>query len=134
MKGMVLFMMGMVFAGTAFAQDEAPAVKNMPPSVVKTFPECGDTAVDAAATTQIRVTFSKDMMDGSWSYVKISDDTFPQVTGAPKYLDDKSTCVVDVKLEPKKTYVIWFNSKSSGNFKDTDGRPAVPYLLVFQTR
>jgi hypothetical protein len=48
--------------------------------------------------------------------------------------DDKKTCVVEVKLQPKKTYVIWLNSQKFGNFKDADGRSAVPYLLVFQTK
>jgi hypothetical protein len=42
--------------------------------------------------------------------------------------------VIDVKLEPKKTYVIWINTQKFVNFKDTDGNAAVPYLLVFQTR
>jgi RNA polymerase sigma-70 factor (ECF subfamily) len=90
--------------------------------------------VDAAATTQIRVTFSKEMMDGTWSWAEISKASFPQIIGKPKYLDDRKTCVIDVKLEPKKTYVIWINTQTLGNFKDTDGNSAVPYLLVFQTR
>ena len=45
----------------------------------------------------------------------------------------KRTCVLPVKLEPGKTYAIWLNSQKFGNFKDTDGRSAVPYLLVFRT-
>lgn len=39
-----------------------------------------------------------------------------------------------VKLEPDKTYAYWLNSENFKNFKDTEGRPAVPYLLVFHTR
>ena len=35
---------------------------------------------------------------------------------------------------PGKTYAIWLNSQKFRNFKDTAGRPAVPYLLVFRTR
>ena len=54
--------------------------------------------------------------------------------GKPKYLADKRTCVLPVKLEPGKTYAIWVNSEKFGNFKDTEGRPAVPYLLVFRTK
>jgi hypothetical protein len=119
-------------AGTAFAQEAS--VKSLPPSVVKTVPQCGATSVDVEATTQIIVTYSKEMMDGSWSWTQLSNETFPQIAGKPKYLEDKRTCVIDVKLEPNKTYVIWLNSKNSGNFKDTDGNSAVPYLLVFATR
>jgi hypothetical protein len=64
----------------------------------------------------------------------MSNDSFPQMVGKPKYLGDKKTCVIDVKLEPKKTYVIWLNSQKFGGFKDTDGNSSVPYLLVFQTK
>ena len=39
-----------------------------------------------------------------------------------------------VALEPGKTYAIWINSEKFNNFKDTDGRSAVPYLLVFRTK
>jgi hypothetical protein len=39
-----------------------------------------------------------------------------------------------VKLEPGKTYVLWFNRGQFNSFRDTDNNPAVPYLLVFQTK
>ena len=35
---------------------------------------------------------------------------------------------------PGKTYAIRVHGEKFGNFKDADGRPAVPYLLVFKTR
>jgi hypothetical protein len=128
----VLVCLVWVTAGLVWGQEAS--VKSLPPSVVKTVPESGDKTVDAAATTQIKVTFSKEMMDGSWSWAQKSKETFPQILGKPKYLDDKKTCVIDVKLEPKKTYVIWINTQKFGDFKDADGNPAVPYLLVFQTK
>jgi len=108
------------------------SVATMPPVVVSTVPRSGDKAVDPSIT-ELRVTFSKDMMDGNWSWTQISDETFPPTTGKPRYLDDKRTCVLPVKLEPGKTYVTWLNSAKYGNFKDADGRSAVPYLLVFET-
>ena len=42
--------------------------------------------------------------------------------------------VLPVRLEPGKTYAIWVNSEKFGNFKDADGRSAVPYLPVFRTK
>lgn len=118
------------------AQDSSakPSVKTLPPVVVRTLPQSGDTAIDAAKVKEIRVTFSKDMTDKSWSWSQISDDTFPQMTGEIRYQQNKRTCVAPVKLEPGRTYVIWLNSQKYGNFKDADGRPAVPYLLVFETK
>jgi len=116
------------------AWGQGVSMKSMPPSVVKTVPESGATIVDAATTTQIKVTFSKEMMDGTWSWSQISKDSFPEIIGKPKYLEDKKTCVIDVKLEPGKTYAIWVNTQKFVNFKDADGNSAVPYLLVFQTK
>ncbi len=113
-------------------QDQ-PSVKSLPPVVVKTVPQSGNTQVDAAKTREIRVTFSKDMADKSWSWTQISKESFPPIEN-PRYDKDKRTCVADVKLEPGKTYVVWLNSERFHNFKDADGHPAVPYLLVFETK
>jgi len=123
-----------VAAVAAGAEEEHVTVKSMPPSVVKTIPQAGDTAVDPA-TKEIRVTFSKDMLtDRMWAVVQTSKTTFPTIDGKIHYLDDKRTCVIPVKLEPGKTYVLWFNRGQFNSFRDTDNNPAVPYLLVFQTK
>ncbi len=113
---------------------EAPSVKTLPPVVVKTMPQSGDTQVDAAKVKEIHVTFSKDMEDRSWSWTQISGITFPTITGKIHYGKDKRTCTAPVELEPGHTYVIWLNSQKFGNFKDADGRSAVPYLLAFETK
>lgn len=52
----------------------------------------------------------------------------------PRYDTGHKTCVMKVKLEPNKTYAYWLNSAKFQNFKDKQGHPAVPYLLVFQTK
>jgi RNA polymerase sigma-70 factor (ECF subfamily) len=104
-----------------------------PPVVVRTVPEAGADDVDPQLT-EIKVTFSKDMADGSWSWTTYGKDNFPKTDGKPKYLADKRTCVLPVKLEPGKTYALLLNSETFRNFKDEDGRPAVPYLLVFRTK
>jgi hypothetical protein len=120
------------------AQNRAPAgpltVKSMPPSVVKTVPQSGDTAVDPGLT-EIKVTFSKDMKtDRMWSFCQMSDETFPQSGGQVHYLADKRTCVMPVKLEPGKTYVVWCNRGQFNAFRDAGNLPAVSYLLVFETK
>jgi len=107
-------------------------LESVPPVVVKTVPEAGAAGVDPTLT-EIKVTFSKDMKAGAWSWVTLSKKSFPKVDGEPKYLADKRTCVLPVKLDPGKTYAIRVNSEKLGNFKDTDGRSALPYLLVFKT-
>jgi RNA polymerase sigma-70 factor (ECF subfamily) len=109
------------------------SLESVPPVVVKTIPEAGVNTVDPKLA-EIKVTFSKEMADGSWSWSTASKESFPKLDGKPKYLADKRTCVLPVALEPETTYAIWLNSEKFGNFKDIDGRSAVPYLLVFKTK
>jgi hypothetical protein len=125
-----------VAALTGSVSAQEVTVESMPPSVVKTVPACGDTMV-SAATKQIKVTFSKDMMTKQmWSWCMQSRDTFPEITNQKgiKYLQDKRTCILPVKLKPGKTYAIWINTQKNNAFRDTKGNPAVPYLLVFKTK
>jgi hypothetical protein len=103
------------------------------PVVIKSVPEAGSAAVDPS-TTEIRVTFSKEMQPGAWSWGMIDKGTYPGTSESPKYLDDKRTCVLPVKLQPGKTYAVWINTEKLQNFKDVKGQIAVPYLLVFKTR
>jgi RNA polymerase sigma-70 factor (ECF subfamily) len=119
-------------AGAAWFVEDV-TVQTAPPVVVETFPRAGSADVDAGVG-EIRVTFSKEMLDMTWSWSQLSDATFPKTTGKPRYDNDRRTCVLPVKLEPGKTYAIWLNSEKFGNFKDADGRKAVPYLLVFRTK
>ena len=76
--------------------------------------------------------FSKPMQDGSWSWT--GSDYMPETVGKPRYLSDGRTCVLTVKLEPGRTYLIGINSPSHRNFKDREGRPAMTYLLAFETK
>jgi len=102
--------------------------------VVRTVPESGVTNVDPAVA-EIRVTFSKEMMtEQMWSFCQVSKATFPELAGEIHYLEDKRTCVMPVKLEPGRTYVIWVNRGQFENFRDIQNNPSVPYLIVFETR
>ena len=131
----MLVLMAVLVAGVAGAQDQATiTVKTMPPSVVKTVPKAGDTEVDPSLK-EITVTFSKEMMTKEmWSWCYQSPETFPEIDKTKiRYLEDKRTCVLPVKLKARKTYVIWINTQKFNHFRDTENNPAVPYLLVFQT-
>jgi hypothetical protein len=110
-------------------------VASLPAVVVNTEPQAGLTDVDPNIN-EIRVTYSKKMLNKSWSWGQISDDTTPETTGKPRYLKDGKTCVLPVKLEPGRTYVVQLNALDGkfANFKDEQRQPAVAYLLVFETR
>jgi RNA polymerase sigma-70 factor (ECF subfamily) len=118
---------------TTTATAEDLTLETAPPVVVKTTPEAGSSDVDPALT-EVRVVFSKEMSDGSWSVVQDTEATFPKIDGQFKYEPGRRTFVLPVKLEPGRNYAVWLNRGRFTNFKDADRRPAVPYLLVFRTK
>jgi RNA polymerase sigma-70 factor (ECF subfamily) len=111
----------------------AQDVDSMAPVVVKTVPEAGNKEV-APGEVEIKVTFSKDMMDQSWTWSTAWKDSDAPSIGKPHYDTTHRTCILKVKLEPNKTYGYWLNSQNFHGFKDAQGHAAVPYLLVFQTK
>jgi len=126
----------LLFSGLALlsaARADEITIDTARPVVIKSLPEAGSTAVDPA-TTEIRVTFSKQMQDGGWSWCLLDKATYPGTSEPPKYLNDGRTCALPVKLQPGKTYAVWINSEKFHEFKDTKAQVAVPYLLVFKTR
>jgi RNA polymerase sigma-70 factor (ECF subfamily) len=125
-----MLVLGLLCART---QADEITIQTAPPVVVKTDPPAGSEDVDPKLTT-IKVIFSKDMQAGSWSWVRLDGAAFPEVDGKPKFRKDKRTCTLPVKFQAGKTYGLWINTERFGNFKDADGRSAVPYLLVFRTK
>ena len=114
---------------TGYAQD----IDSFAPVVVKTVPEAGSKNVPPGKY-EVKITFSKEMADGSWSWSTAWENSTPDFIGQPHYEADGRTCVVKVKLEPGQTYAFWLNSEKFHNFHDRAGQPAVPYLLIFQTK
>lgn len=114
---------------SSHAQD----IDSMPPVVVKTVPEAGSKNVQPGEYV-IKVTFSKKMQDHSWTWSSAWENSTPNSIGAPQYDPADRTCILKVKLEPNKTYGFWLNSENYHNFRDANGRAAVPYLLVFKTK
>ena len=126
---LILALLSQVLTGFVLAQD----LESAPPVVVKTVPEAGSNEV-APGAVEIRISFSKPMMDQSWSWVAAWKESTPAMDGMPKYEADHKTCVIKVKLEPGKTYGYWINAENFHGFMDEQRHPAVPYLLVFKTK
>jgi hypothetical protein len=110
----------------------AQTMDNFAPVVVKTVPEAGSKNV-APGEVEIRITFSKDMADQSWSWSNAWENSAPESVGKPHYEADHRTCVMKVKLEPGKTYGWWINSQKLHGFQDSLNHPAIPYLFTFKT-
>ncbi len=134
MKTFVAMALAATFAGTCWSPVSGDDIqlKDLPPVVIGTFPAAGAKNVDPALT-RLKIAFSKSMSQNSYSLCIQEKDAFPKVDGAPVFAKDGKSCLLKVALEPGKTYVIWINSAQTANFKDVDGRPAVPYLLAFST-
>jgi len=111
----------------------AQELDSFAPVVVKTVPEAGSSDV-SPGVMEIRVTFSKPMLDGSWSWVTAWKNSAPESVGDPRFEADRKTCVLKVKLEPNKTYCYWLNNQDFHGFKDPIGLAAVPYILAFHTK
>ena len=132
-KSLVSTILTAALLGAPLSITRGEDLESMPPVVVKTVPEAGRQDV-APGETEIRVTFSKEMMDKSWSPSTAWENSTPPLVGEPKYDADHKTWVAKVRLEPGKTYGYWINSQKFGNFKDAKGKSAVPYLLTFKTK
>lgn len=127
-----------VTASTTYASRfplEVLTYEALPPVVIASTPAAGTLDVDAIQTKEIRVMFSKEMRtDKDFNLIPVSKATFPELTGKIHFLDDKRTCVLPVKLEPNKTYVIPLNLASPYTFFDTTGQAPLPYQIVFRTQ
>src|SRR5882672_2707914 len=82
-------------AQNSHAQD----IDSFAPVVVKTVPEAGSKDVPPGEYI-VHVTFSKEMMDNSWSWSVAWKDSAPEMIGKPKYSADHKVCAIAVKLEP----------------------------------
>jgi hypothetical protein len=124
-----------VGAACQFAPQNSRAqdIDNFAPVVVKTVPEAGTKDVPPGEY-EVKITFSKEMADQSWSWSTAWENSGPEFIGKPHYDADHKTCVVKVKLEPGKTYGWWINSQKFHGFQDTQHHPAIPYLFTFKTR
>ena len=132
MKTRSLIILAAALCGlTSFSR--AQDIGTFAPVVVKTVPEAGSKDVPPGEY-EVRVTFSKEMTDGSWSWSTAWENSTPEIIGKPHYDADHKTCVLKVKLVAGKTYGWWINSPKFHGFQDTQNHPAIPYLLTFQTK
>jgi hypothetical protein len=103
------------------------------PKVLDTYPKNGSQDVDPALK-EISVTFSEPMMDKSWSWSYEDKNQFPRMTGQPFYSENFTKCVLPVKLEGNKEYIIWINTSKFQHFRNKVGVAVSPYKFTFTTR
>lgn len=132
-KTLIKIIAVVALSGLSVSTLRAQDINSIAPVVVKTVPQAGSTNVPPGVC-EIKVTFSKEMADQSWSWATAWKDSTPESIGRPYYEADHKTCVLKVKLEPDKTYGFWINGPKFHGFRDTQGHPALLYLLTFKTK
>lgn len=108
------------------------AAEPSPPRVVAVSPAQG--ALIAPGPFTLTVTYDRPMRDKSWSFVKVSDDSYPDCPGRPVQSADGRSFSLDCNAVAGKRYHIWFNRGDYRNFRAPDGTSAVPFGLRFAVR
>ena len=109
----------------------ASANEQKAPRIKKVTPEIGAKDV-SPSVKEIRVTFDQDMNTGGMSWCG-GGPGFPKITGKPGWTS-RRTCVLPVKFQKGKVYLLGINSPRHKNFRSADGTPVKPTLLYFATR
>ena len=108
------------------------AFDRMPPVVTATYPASGSTDINEEII-DLKVTFSKKMTDQSWSFIKIDNQSFPEMIGEPSFDKTGKVCTLKFRLKPNYFYQIGINSLKHMGFRDSNNQPAMPYLIYFKT-
>ncbi len=103
-----------------------------PPKLMKMIPDNGATDVNPRLK-QIRFIFNEKMTIGQHYSVCGEGVNFPQVTGEPRWLNDR-TFLMNVKLKGNHNYEFSLNCPSSNQgFKNINGEPLEYHIVKFKT-
>lgn len=117
------------FEGVA---EELEALAEKAPKVLVIEPANGAREVDPG-TSEIRVTFDRPMLDGSWAVVGGGPE-FPEAAGEPSFDEARRVFTFPVKLAPGRTYSFGLNGPLHRGFVGEDGTALEPVQVSFSTR
>ena len=103
-----------------------------PPKVVATNPSDG--AAIAPGPFVLAVTFDRPMLDGDYSFVQVSPETYPNCEPRPQLSADARTFTLPCTARAGQSYEVWFNRPPYMNFKSPSGMSAQPYQLRFRAK
>ena len=129
-KGVPALAFSWVFATGPRTPEDFPAY------VVKCDPPMGATDVDFGRK-QISVTFSRPVAPGDFSWVILrGSGEYPggRNAGPPTLSADRLTATMDVRLSPDTVYALEVNDVAYFGYKDTKGRPVLPFGWCFKTQ
>lgn len=118
-----------VFATGARTDDD------FPPHVVSSDPPLGAADVDFRKR-EISVTLNRAVAPGDYSWVLMKGSgEYPGTRGGakPRLSDDRLTATLEVRLSPGTVYALGVNDVYYCGYKDTKGRPVLPFGWCFKT-
>jgi hypothetical protein len=122
----IIIVLSSGFAGT----DATQTALAERPTVITTTPAVG--ARISPGPFLLSATFDRPMMDGSYSFVQVSKDTYPECKGQPTRSPDGRTFTLRCTARAGRHYEVWFNRPPYLNFKSIRGAPAKPSRLKFE--
>ena len=84
----------------------------------------------------ISVTFNRPLSPGDFSWVlQRGCGEYPGMRGGPppQLSEDRMTATLPVRLSPNTVYALSLNDAYYFGYKDTKGRPVLPFGLCFKT-
>ena len=128
-----MFNIAVLIIALSSGVEGADVAQNVPadqPMVVTTTPAVGEKI--SPGPFLLSATFDRPMMDGSYSFVQVSKDTFPECKGRPTRSPDGRTFTLRCNARVGRQYEVWFNRPPYLNFKSIRGAPAKPSRLKFE--
>lgn len=111
---------------------ESPEATMAAPNVVSTSPADGSTI--APGPFDLTVRFDRPMLEGSYSFVQISPETFPECRLGAQMSSDRRSYTMRCTAVAGRDFEVWFNRPPYVNFKATNGVPAQPHRIRFKAR
>ena len=131
--GLIVILFSVALIGFLFGRGgESSEAAMTAPNVVSTSPADGSTISSGPFDLTIR--FDRPMLEGSYSFVQISPETFPDCRPGAQMSPDRRSYTMRCTVAAGRDYEVWFNRPPYVNFKSTNGVSAQPHRIRFKAR
>ncbi|WIW94591.1 LuxR C-terminal-related transcriptional regulator [Altererythrobacter rubellus] len=131
--GLIVILFSVALIGFLFGKGgESSEAAMAAPNVVSTSPADGSTI--SPGPFDLTVRFDRPLLEGSYSFVQISPETFPDCRPGDKMSPDRRSYTMRCTAAAGRDYEVWFNRPPYMNFRSTNGVSAQPHRIRFKAR
>lgn len=131
--GLVVFTFALTISGLLWMNSGLSTEAALaPPRVISTSP--ADKSTISPGPFDLTVSFDRPMMRDSYSFVRVSLETFPDCSPKAQLLTDGKSYTFRCSAKAGREYEIWFNRPPYMNFKSREGISAQPHSIKFRTK